>query len=103
MGLAPRRYQGLGPGRTGKLWPKPNTDTGGEFAWAARSPGFRLPGSPVLPKPRLIGRWREFATSINTGTAQIAVEICSAHGAGPVLGPRPRRARRNSSVTRLML
>jgi hypothetical protein len=43
-------------------------DTVGEFAGIARDPGFRLPGEPILPGVRLIGRRREFANSISNGT-----------------------------------
>ena len=40
------------------------SDTVGKFARVARVPGFRLPGRPILPRLRLIGRRREFAKSL---------------------------------------
>src|SRR5262249_8945929 len=39
-------------------------DTVGEFAGIARAPGFRLPGAPILPRVRLIGRRWELVNSI---------------------------------------
>jgi hypothetical protein len=39
-------------------------DTVGEFVWAVRGAEFRPSRAPNLTRPRLIGRLREFATSI---------------------------------------
>jgi hypothetical protein len=39
-------------------------DTVGEFVWAVWETEFRPSRAPNLTRPRLIGRLREFATSI---------------------------------------
>jgi hypothetical protein len=41
-------------------------DTAGEFGRVARRPGFRWPGELILPRLRLIGGRREFASSIES-------------------------------------
>ena len=43
-------------------------DTGGEFVWGVWNRGFPYPSGSILPKFRLIGCRREFATSVTVGS-----------------------------------
>jgi hypothetical protein len=62
----PQRGAGSAAGRPFPVpRPKPNIDTGGEFVWAVGEAGFPLPRVPMLARLRLVGRLREFATSVN--------------------------------------
>src|SRR5262249_30671421 len=45
--------------------PKPNIDTGGEFVRAVGEAGFPSPRVPILARLRPVGRFLEFATSVN--------------------------------------
>jgi hypothetical protein len=52
-----------------------NVDTGGEFARDAGEAGFPFPRVPILAKRRLIGRSREFATSVNIRVTRGHLEL----------------------------
>jgi hypothetical protein len=60
----------------------PNSDTGGEFVRAVGEAGFPSPRVPILARLRLICRFLEFATSVNS-------RVTRGH-----LGPRGARYRR---------
>src|SRR5438045_3437825 len=63
----------VGPGRKSAVIIK--RDTAGEFAQGPPEPGIRLPGGPILPRPWLVGRRREFASSISPGEAAPLIDL----------------------------
>ena len=70
-------------------------NTAGEFVWAVRGAGFRPSKAPNSPRLRLIGRRREFASSIKVVETPRSRAVCRARRHG-YRGSRGWRLDRNS-------